>query len=54
MENYLIQQVVSNAGKNHFCILGELLSASKVEQSLKAVPLSAYCNQLQDFTLSSY
>jgi len=53
MENYFIHRVSSNAGKKSI----SYRSASvwnKVEQNLKAVPLSTICSQLQEFVFSQY
>jgi len=51
MENYFIHRVSSNAGKKSISYRGASLW-NKAEQNLKAVPLSTFCNQLQEFGFS--
>jgi len=53
MENYFIHRVSSNAGKKSISYRGAFFW-NKVEQNLKAVPLSTFCNQLQEFVFSQY
>jgi len=53
MENYFIHRVSSNAGKKSISYRGPLFR-NEVEQNLKAVFLSTFCDQLQGFIFSQY
>ena len=53
MENYFIYRVSSNIGKKSISYRGASLW-NKVQQTLKAAPLSTFCNQLQEFVFSQY
>jgi len=53
MRNYVLHRVSSNADKISISHRGASLW-NKAEQNLNAVPLSSFCNQLQEFVFSQY